>query len=69
MMVGCDQPNDPQHFDELPQETFAALLYNLDYLARRCCVPILASHWGDERNASRLLTLVSLLSLSLQRVL
>ncbi len=30
MMVGCDHPNYPMHVGELPQETLAALLGDLD---------------------------------------
>jgi Protein of unknown function (DUF3501) len=30
MMVGCDHPNYPAHLEELPQETLAALLCDLD---------------------------------------
>lgn len=30
MMLGCDHPNYPQHLEELPQETLAALLRDLD---------------------------------------
>ena len=29
MMLGCDHPNYPQHLEELPQETLAALLRDL----------------------------------------
>lgn len=30
MMVGCDHPNYPAHVEELPQDTLAALLADLD---------------------------------------
>lgn len=30
MMVGCDHPNYPAHLEELPQDTLAALLKDLD---------------------------------------
>ena len=30
MMVGCDHPNYPAHIEELPQDTLAALLADLD---------------------------------------
>jgi hypothetical protein len=30
MMIGCDHPNYPAHIEELPQETLAALLKDLD---------------------------------------
>jgi hypothetical protein len=30
MMIGCDHPNYPAHLEELPQETLASLLKDLD---------------------------------------
>lgn len=30
MMIGCDHPNYPAHLEELPQETLASLLQDLD---------------------------------------